>query len=81
MLLSLVMSAALPEAFAGRGLAVGGAYAAMQIGRTAFVVAALRGQPLQRNFQRILAWSVVSGAVAIAGGIEPGHVREPSGCS
>ena len=33
-LASLVMSAALPFAFAGRGLAVGGAYALMQIGRS-----------------------------------------------
>ena len=59
MLVSLVMSAALPEAFTTRGLAVGGAYATMQVGRTVFAVAALRGQRLQRNFERILpgAWS------------------------
>jgi low temperature requirement protein LtrA len=66
---SLVMSAALPDAFSSRGLAVGAAYAGMQIGRSAFAVAALRGQPLQRNFQRILAWCVLSGALALAGGL------------
>jgi low temperature requirement protein LtrA len=54
-LVSLVMSAALPFAFAGRGLAVGVAYAVMQIGRSGFAVAGLRGERLQRNFQRMLA--------------------------
>jgi low temperature requirement protein LtrA len=66
---SLIMSAALPGAFATRGLAVGIAYAGMQIGRSAFAVIALRGRPLQRNYQRILAWCLVSGGLALAGGI------------
>ena len=65
---SLVMSAAVPDAFSGRGLAVGAAYAAMQIGRSVFAVAALGGRPLRRNFQRILAWCLISGALALAGG-------------
>jgi low temperature requirement protein LtrA len=73
---SLVMSAALPEAFGNRGLAVGCAYAAMQIGRSAFAAVALRGQPLQRNYLRILAWCVVSGALAVTGGMVAGHARE-----
>jgi low temperature requirement protein LtrA len=72
---SLVMSAALPEAFSARGLAVGAAYAAMQIGRSTFTVLALRGRDLRRNFQRILAWCVVSGALAIAGGLAGGGAR------
>ena len=66
---SLVMSAALPGAFAARGLAVGVAYAVMQIGRSVFAVVALRGRPLQRNFQRILAWCLVSGLLAVLGGL------------
>jgi low temperature requirement protein LtrA len=37
---SLVMSAALPGAFSGRGLAVGIAYAVMQVGRSVFAVVA-----------------------------------------
>ena len=75
-LVSLVMSAALPGAFGGRGLAVGVAYAVMQIGRSVFAVAGLRGDPLRRNFQRILAWCVVSGALAVAGGLAAGPARE-----
>jgi low temperature requirement protein LtrA len=66
---SLVLSAALPDAFGPRGLAVGVAYAVMQIGRSAFAVIALRGRPLRRNFQRILAWCLVSGTLAVLGGI------------
>jgi len=72
---SLVMSAALPDAFSGRGLAVGICYAVMQIGRSAFTVGALRGQPLQRNYQRILAWCLVSGVLAILGGVLNGYAR------
>ena len=66
---SLIMSAALPGAFAARGLAVGVTYAVMQIGRSVFAVAALRGRPLRRNFQRILCWCLVSGALAVLGGL------------
>ncbi len=76
MLASLVMSTGLPDAFGDRGLAVGGAYAAMQIGRSAYAVLALRGERLQRNFQRILAWCVVSGGLALAGGFAEGRPRE-----
>ncbi len=75
-LASLVMSASVPGAFGARGLVVGAAYAVMQIGRSIFAAAALRGQPLERNFQRILSWCVVSGALAVAGGLTGGHARE-----
>jgi|SRR5580698_864928 low temperature requirement protein LtrA len=79
MLVSLVMSAALPEAFRSSGLLVGGAYAVMQVGRSLFAVLALRGErpgdahrPLAVNFERILAWCCVSGALALAGGLVSG---------
>jgi low temperature requirement protein LtrA len=79
MLVSLAMSAALPGAFTSTGWLVGLAYAVMQIGRSAFAVIALRGQSsggryaaLARNYQRILVWCCVSGALAVAGGLEPG---------
>jgi len=75
-LVSLVMSAALPTAFGRWGLVVGGAYAVMQIGRSIFMVVVLRGQPLLANYQRILAWCVVSGALAVAGGIVTGPARD-----
>ncbi len=79
MLVSLAMSAALPGAFKSTGWLVGLAYAVSQIGRSAFAAIALRGQPagaeylpLARNYQRILVWCCVSGALAVAGGLMPG---------
>jgi low temperature requirement protein LtrA len=76
MLISLAMSAALPVAFAGFGLLVGAAYAVQQIGRTTFMVIALRGNQLGRNFQRVLAWCAVSGALAVGGGFAHGQARD-----
>ncbi len=75
MLGSLVLSAALPRAFEERGLWVGAAYAVMQVGRSCFAIAGLRGDRLQRNFQRILAWCVVSGALAALGGLADDRTR------
>jgi low temperature requirement protein LtrA len=75
MLISLAMSASLPRAFGDLGLWIGGAYAVQQIGRTVFMVIALRGHPLEANFQRILAWCVASSALAVAGGLAHGHAR------
>ena len=75
MLVSLAMSVSLPRAFEDLGLWVGGAYALQQIGRSLFMVIALRGHPLEANFQRILAWCVVSSALALAGGLAHGNTR------
>ena len=75
MLASLAMSVSLPRAFEDLGLWVGGAYAVQQIGRTIFMVIALRGHPLEANFQRILAWCIASSAFAVAGGLAHGNAR------
>jgi low temperature requirement protein LtrA len=72
MLGSLVMSAGLPLAFADGGLLVGCSYAVMQIGRSAFAIWALRGDPLAVNFERILVWCCVSGTLAVLGGVTAG---------
>src|SRR4051794_7114098 len=70
MLLRLLMSAVLLLAFDGGGLVFAGAYVLIQVGRTAFVVAALEHEStLRRNFQRILAWMVLSGCFWLAGGL------------
>jgi low temperature requirement protein LtrA len=76
MLVSLAMSATLPRAFGDFGIWVGGAYALMQNGRTAFVVAVLPSGSLRRNYERIQVWCLASGALAVAGGLVHGHPRE-----
>jgi low temperature requirement protein LtrA len=80
MLLSLVMSAALPEAFEGRGLLVAISYAAIQVGRSVFAVFALRGETLFSNYVRLLVWCVVSSSLVILGGALHGHLRELFWC-
>ena len=65
----LVLSTALPEAFDDRGRAFAIAYVFMQVGRTLFMVWALRRSPLaaRQNFYRIAIWFVVSGALWMVG--------------
>jgi low temperature requirement protein LtrA len=76
MLISLLFSAALPEAFGASGLLVAITFVVMQVGRTLFVVVALRGDRLQRNFERILAWSIASGCLWIVGAFLPVGMRQ-----
>lgn len=66
----LVMAAALPEAFAERGLVFAGCYALIQAGRSAYVLWLLgASHALTPNFRRILAWTMISAAFWIAGGL------------
>jgi low temperature requirement protein LtrA len=80
-LASLVMSSALPHAFGSRGWVVAGAYVALQVGRSLFVVVELRcegpgASNLRLNFQRILCWSAASGILVLWGAAVSGHARE-----
>ena len=77
MLAGLVLSSSLPEAFEERGLAFAAAYVFMQIGRSAFMLWALRhhnpGNFL--NFLRITQWLVLSGLFWLAGAFFEGEAR------
>jgi low temperature requirement protein LtrA len=77
MLAGLALSGSLPKAFEEKGLIFASAYAVMQIGRSAFMVWAMRGsnEINYRNFQRILIWLCVSGVFWIAGGFAAGGTR------
>src|SRR5215218_6746266 len=80
MLASLVMSVAIPDAFGERGLMYAAAYVAIQVGRTGFVLIALRkalgeSHPLSTSFQRILSWLAAAGALWIIGGLLEGEAR------
>lgn len=80
MLGGLLLSSSLPQAFAGRGLTFGVVFAAMHIGRTLFMLWALRGgrAPLNlRNYQRILVWVSVSGVLWVYGGLATPEQRVP----
>ncbi len=73
----LVLSTSIPTAFEGRGLWFALAYAAMQVGRTAFYLASTPpGRNLARdNAIRILAWLSASAVFWILGGFAEGPSR------
>lgn len=77
MLAGLVLSTSLPHAFEDRGLAFAGAYVFMQVGRSLFVMWALRNhnQGNYRNFKRITIWLAASGVLWIAGGFAQDGAR------
>ena len=77
MLGGLVLSMSIPKAFEERGLWFAGAYATMQIGRTAFwLLATPKHRTLVRyNAIRILAWLCFSAVFWILGGLAEGEMR------
>jgi low temperature requirement protein LtrA len=77
MLGGLVLSTSIPKAFESRGLWFAVAYAAMQVGRTIFLlISTPSNRPLARmNAVRILIWLSMSAIFWIAGGFAEGHSR------
>ena len=72
MLGGLMLSSSIPLAFAERGLAFGVVFAAMQTGRTLFLVSAFarHGRPDQtRNAIRIALWLLASALLWVLGGL------------
>jgi low temperature requirement protein LtrA len=75
-LASLLMAAALPEAFTDRGMLFAGAYVALQVGRNAGTIALVpEGHPLHATVRRLLVWSVVAGLLWLGGGLLEGDGR------
>ena len=73
---ALLVSAAIPEAFGERGLLFAASYAAIQVGRTVFVLWTLgRRHVLAPNFLRMLCWLLLSATLWIAGGLSDGALR------
>jgi low temperature requirement protein LtrA len=77
MLGGLVLSTSIPKAFESRGLWFALAYAAMQVGRTLFLLASIpRTQPsIQMNAIRILVWLSTSAVFWVWGGLAEGPSR------
>jgi low temperature requirement protein LtrA len=69
MLASLLMAVAIPQGFGEYALLFACAYAGLQIGRNAFVVAVTPPGAFNQNFRQILAWSLLSAPLWVAGGI------------
>jgi low temperature requirement protein LtrA len=76
MLAGLILSSSIPRAFAELGIVFALAHAAIQIGRTLFMLWAVGGHvSLTVNFRRILAWLCLSGSFWILGGLAQGEMR------
>jgi low temperature requirement protein LtrA len=77
MLAGLVLSTSIPDAFESKARAFAGAYVFMQLGRTFFMLWALKGNnPANyRNFQRIIAWLSLSALFWTSGAFVEGNAR------
>lgn len=74
----LFLSMAIPQAFGDRGLIFALAFAALQVGRSLFVVWAAAGQPgLRTTYLRITAWLAFSALFWIWGGLASPEARVP----
>jgi len=76
MLLGLILSSSIPQAFETRAGVFVGAYVSLQVGRSLFFLWAVRGHPdMVRNFQRILIWFLVEAPFWILGATQEGGAR------
>lgn len=75
MCVSLVMTAAIPEAFGERALWFVGAYLTIQIGKSLFCLYTLGRNEQFANFSRITFWSILAAPLWIAGALCDGDAR------
>ncbi|GAC80358.1 low temperature requirement protein A [Gordonia malaquae] len=67
MLASLIMAAAIPEAFGDRGHQFALALAVLQVIRPLFIAVTMRGTQVGRNYAHLLAWSTVAASIWVIG--------------
>jgi low temperature requirement protein LtrA len=77
MLVGLVMSASIPKAFEERAWAFALAYALSQVGRSAFMLWALKNHDRGnfQNFLRIISWQGATAVLWLAGAMAHGQAR------
>jgi low temperature requirement protein LtrA len=75
MFASLLMSVAIADAFDGRAWLFVTGYLLLQVGRSAFLIVALRGRALGQHFVNDLVWELGAGALWVAGAIADGDAR------
>ncbi|KAF9903490.1 hypothetical protein EC991_003773 [Linnemannia zychae] len=75
MLVNLILSAVIHEAFTEQSLLFAGMYVLIQVGRNLAAALVLHGHKLQKNFIRLLLWFCVSGVLWLVGGAIGGTTR------
>jgi low temperature requirement protein LtrA len=75
MFASLLMSVAIADAFDGRAWLFVTGYLLIQVGRSVFLMVALRGRALGEHFVNDLVWELLAGGLWVAGAIADGDVR------
>jgi low temperature requirement protein LtrA len=75
MFASLLMSAAIADAFDGRAWLFVTGYLLLQVGRSTFLIAALRGRALGEHFVNDLVWELVIGGLWVGGAVADGDAR------
>src|SRR4029453_15034812 len=75
MFASLLMSVAIGDAFGDRAWLFVTGYLALQLGRSSFLIVALRGGRLGEHFVNDLVWEVLAGVLWVAGAITDGGAR------
>jgi low temperature requirement protein LtrA len=75
-LAALLLAAALPEAFGEHGLLFAAGYVGLQVGRNLSATILIPGDHgLRLTFARVLFWSVMAGALWLAGGLADPDLR------
>jgi low temperature requirement protein LtrA len=72
---SLLMSVAIGDAFGDRAWLFVIGYLLLQVGRSAFLIAALEGSEQGEHFVNVLIWELVTGTVWVAGAVAQGGTR------
>ena len=75
MFASLLMSAAIGDAFDDRAWLFVTGYLVLQVGRAAFLMVALRGRALGEHFVNDLVWELFAGVLWVAGAFAEGDAR------
>ncbi|MDG4781437.1 low temperature requirement protein A [Micromonospora sp. WMMD961] len=76
-LASLLLSAAIPDAFGSTGLLFALVYVVVQVGRTLFALWAVQGSPwLVAGFQQSLPWIAGTSVLVVIGGLVGGAARD-----
>jgi len=75
MFASLLMSVAIADAFDGRAWLFVAGYLSLQVGRSVFLMVALRGRALGEHFVNDLVWELLTGVLWVAGAVADADAR------